>query len=858
MMFFKLLFIYFFCTSFNIGYLNLKANSTYNDNCFLPERCHLQKIYTSNLFWESNDKGESYSRHIICEINDETFEFNFKEPMSFKAGKKCPDNNKIGKVENIILRWTNSKELSILDNRLNISNVIRYNRYFERAKDVKLWNLKGFDINILDDFNAYAVFEEFNSNSDEYLQLFCSNCRFDFYHNRRKMNSCQDIDKSNITRIYSIFQIKIEWIFFKNMEFQEKICPIIFVNSTIDNLVIYNLIDSFYKKNILSISNETYTELNSTIYSLELYNVQNINLDLNLLNPFVFNKTTDIMITSGSLNSIDREIFRHLKNIKHFGIDRTIFRKINHKQGIEWIRQFNSDVNVNIRNISNNFIKFKTIRLSSSKFSSNQRKRTSKILPDEDFCIYRDFPFNQYVIIHEFIFIYFSSYTYEFTCTYLWLIQYFENYYENYKYQKNNCYYRSFPYIVKEVIENTTALESIPKCEFEKRLTNCNKSNYQIKDIWDESDFFLLNKKIQIFFKIAIYQVSLFGLITNFIVVLVIVKKENSDLFKEFKQYNYLYLNSIFCMFISVIELLSWMTECFYPFEVFCPEIRKLIAIQFFKIIFTECFITLFRFMCNFTYVAFALNRISLIGKDHGKLVTFMSKIGVKKYIGITLLISSIFSWIKGFKYEVNYFYPDPYFPLPIEFNLFENKIVHSTFRDFIMIFISISDLVNYLVFVVICIVIDICMVVKLRRTLNEKAKKSESLNQKQNESKKAEFEEAVNKAIKMVVLNSVIGIVFKLPICIIPLLNAYARFYYRDEYYKFDHPRFGEFFSMLVNSGFYDLIQDVSHLLYILSLAIQLFIYKRFDKKFLIGFERLMNKTSSNGKEKSKIERSS
>ena len=79
------------------------------------------------------------------------------------------------------------------------------------------------------------------------------------------------------------------------------------------------------------------------------------------------------------------------------------------------------------------------------------------------------------------------------------------------------------------------------------------------------------------------------------------------------------------------------------------------------------------------------------------------------------------------------------------------------------------------------CIIIDICMVVQLRRTLEEKAKKSESLNQKQNESKKVENEEVVNKAIKMVVLNSAIGIFLKLPVCIIPLLNVYAQFYFKN-----------------------------------------------------------------------------
>ena len=70
---------------------------------------------------------------------------------------------------------------------------------------------------------------------------------------------------------------------------------------------------------------------------------------------------------------------------------------------------------------------------------------------------------------------------------------------------------------------------------------------------------------------------------------------------------------------------------------------------------------------------------------------------------------------------------------------------------------------------------------------------------------------------------------------------------------YKYDHPHFGEFLSMLVDSGFYDLIQDVSHFLFILSLAIQMFIYKRFDKKFRTGYERLMNNSSSIKKKISK-----
>ncbi len=135
-------------------------------------------------------------------------------------------------------------------------------------------------------------------------------------------------------------------------------------------------------------------------------------------------------------------------------------------------------------------------------------------------------------------------------------------------------------------------------------------------------------------------------------------------------------------------------------------------------------------------------------------------------------------------------------------------------------------------------------MVVQLRQTLNEKSKKSALMTQnKSNQNKKAENEEAVNKAIKMVVLNSAIGILFKLPVCIIPLLNVCAQFYYKSFEFRSHHGSFSIFYSMLIDGGFYNLIQDMSHLLYTLSLSIQMFIYNRFDKKFRTGYDRLKYK---------------
>ena len=808
-------------------------------NCYLPVGCRFESGFV-DLNYDTNEIGNRLDRFMImCDINTNQFGFKFKNPPTLVNHSKC---SYADHSTPLIFRW-NSKELTILDRKFDFSNVYRYVNYMKYLTDVYLWNVNGFDLNFLGG-------EKSINYRSSIRPIHLSKCRLDFYHDKKRINSCYDISKSNITSIMSIFQVRLynqtslnRHFVLRNVEYKQSICPLVFNNSIIFRFVLIDLADTFYKRNVLSFTNEIYRSLQSNITYLHLYKLQNVNLDLKFLHPSVFNQTKEISVLSGSLNSIDGDIFRNLKKFLFFYINPSIFKKINHKQGIEWIRQWNLGVNIHLTEIKENKLKISSKdiskRLILETSYKNSRKRTSIIFPDEDFCIYVDFPFNQFVLLYENIqpeikFIYNEN---ELTCTYLWLVQYYESYYKYFFSFKN----RDINFLTNlNAILNSTAYKSRSKCNFKKRIDLCNKMNYQVKDIWDESDTFILSKKIQTAFKIMLYPTAILGLITNIFVVVVILKKENNYLFKEFKQYSYLHLNSIFCIIIMVIELLSWMTECFYPFELFCPEIRKLVPIQFFKIIFKECLITMLRFMCSFTYVAFSLNRISLIGKDHGKLVTFFSELGIKVFIGVTLFISSSLSWIKGFKYEVNYFFPFLNYPMSTEMDI--SIIDSNAFNDAYFIINFICDLFNYVLFVIICVIIDFCMVVQLRRTLEEKTKNSESMNQKLNDIKKAENENAENKAIKMVVLNSVIGIFFKLPASFIPLLNVVAEFYYKDKMNKYNHPEFGEFYSMLHNTELYSVIQDISYFLYTFSLSIQIFIYIRFDKKFQAGFERTNN----------------
>lgn len=133
-------------------------------------------------------------------------------------------------------------------------------------------------------------------------------------------------------------------------------------------------------------------------------------------------------------------------------------------------------------------------------YKNNKPKRISKMFPDEDFCIYVDYPFDQLVIFFDNITeLYKTKYGLlvidkEYSCTYLWLIQYYEFYYKYFTYSH---VHEDFVASISKVL-NSTAFESIPKCDFERKKALCNKSNYQLRNIWDESDILILNKKLQV------------------------------------------------------------------------------------------------------------------------------------------------------------------------------------------------------------------------------------------------------------------------------------------------------------------------------------------------------------------------
>lgn len=111
---------------------------------------------------------------------------------------------------------------------------------------------------------------------------------------------------------------------------------------------------------------------------------------------------------------------------------------------------------------------------------------------------------------------------------------------------------------------------------------------------------------------------------------------------------------------------------------------------------------------------------------------------------------------------------------------------------------------------------------------------------------KQIEMRDSMNNAIRMVIINSMLNILFKLPQMLVPIENAVETFYFHSK--RFDHCdpiktcHFGiaSFSNNFRDSFVYYMLPDLSDSLYNILISIQLFLYAKFDKKIKMGLDRL------------------
>lgn len=805
----------------NESYAQEKETKLNLDNCYLPDGCHYIKYsktyeYISlncrNYLDRFDMRGLDRSDRIRCSL--------FSIPFLY-----------------LNIRSKNTNQ--IVDNAFQL---FKFGRYLNKTykKNFKFLDVKGFD--------AKSVINIENTPADIF---FYGNFRFYDRATMRQINSCDDF----IGIKYDEFIFKQRFylsIYLSKPENKQTICTLLFNKAVINDFELNYVIKTFYKQNTIEfVSPRNATmRINSYIESLHLENIYELEIDSKLVNYEIFNAISYIYLY-GRIKFLQPDLFKPFKMISTISLEDVSFIDLVRRQGIEWIRNLNSHIHVNLSDSSTlksiffrSFLKISLVHEKQDNFIN----KPIEYFSDQDFCILKDYPFDQLVVILPIEIEQYdntSSETFRLRCSDLWLFQYHMIF---------DQMGLSIPQFASEFLNQT----NFNRCDFESILKLCNKQTYKIPSTsgiyFTDLDYMTLFELLTMIFSSII---SVFGLFFNILVVYVLLNKKNKKLLTENKHYNYVVANCISNCFVLAIQIFGLINECQYPFGIYCSSIYATLFAQYFKLVVGEFFNCMFRLISSFSYVTFSLGRLSRIGKDNNKFVQFFSDLSPKIFIVFTVIISTVLSVVKPIRFDINLDEPNLAYPMLFDQNI--HRIGWQKRHGFqALLYLNIIyDLVNYCLFVLVNLIIDIVLLRELFKVINEREEKFNNDHLLTSQSAREKFykenEEAKRRTIKMVIFNSLINFV-KIPLAITTLndlrifiLHPYSKKNYNDTthlFWKTLSISMSDFCSLEKSCL---LFQRFGNFLYLISLSLNFFFFKYFDKNFQLAYKQAFNQKPSN-----------
>ncbi|CAF1056844.1 unnamed protein product [Brachionus calyciflorus] len=427
--------------------------------------------------------------------------------------------------------------------------------------------------------------------------------------------------------------ISIEEISFIQRIKYTKISPTLFENIELNTLKFNQFVNTFYLKNFINFFNE---KVNSKIKNLILMENENLALDSNIFHRDLFYFTEAIEL-NGNIKSIQRNLFENMTNLK--SITLTYYYKFNlFYHGIEWIKSINKDLDIEQNRINQS----RLVKIQIFTFSDSRNDPKLKLFPDEDFCLYSDFPFNQMTMLNIQ-----NRLKSNESCTLNYITL------NNAKLEiflkdpsasyHNNC-------LPKE--------EQISKCNFDKMRKNCDfkktyKSNYHFQNL---SDFLIFGDFIFMFVLNSL--LCFIGVIKS--LSMIVIFKNNQT--KNSKFY-FIKKYSTISLVYYVINLTSLINQCPFDIGLFCSKIRNSILAQYFYIIFTSYITFVLQVCLNIVFVGYNYFRYVSIDKSKNrfKITNFNFFFGVCLVLGLFLAIPKLFY------YEINYYEFNSDYPKSLE-----------------------------------------------------------------------------------------------------------------------------------------------------------------------------------------------
>ncbi|CAF0938382.1 unnamed protein product [Brachionus calyciflorus] len=589
-------------------------------------------------------------------------------------------------------------------------------------------------------------------------------------------------------------------------------------------------------------------ELNCKISAVYFGQILNLKIDDNFLNYHVFKYLKDFRVT-GKINFIQKEIFT---NIRKMIFDAQNFRQLIHKIGIDWIQSINSNINLNFSSL-NDIENYKDliVRLNISfnykdyidYLSYDPILNPYNTFPDEDICLYKNFPFNQFI---TFVF---NSYSYDrvdmlsLSCTTFWLLHKIYNYeiFLNSQRTPNVTY--------EDLLESSNFNKMLKKCDFKIRFNLCKYESINLKKNIRKSISDVLSPladvdKIIVF--ILTPSACLLGMLLNLIIIFITLKANTNNSLILKKQFYYMKWNALLNFLICFIFYFDLLYAIYFT-NYFLSFIRSY-AFQVFYIFFFQFLQSSLKFSSSCTYLYFSILRCSLIGKDHGKLFVLMMNANPKRLIYSTLFLGGLLNIVKLFSYDINKFevfleYPS-HKSVTYLFELKFTKLILIEFFNFL------TDFTNYVGFLLVSIVFDAILINKLRRTLKIKNKFMRS-----NLSNSNSYDDLQNKSLALLILNSSFNLLLRLPEIFSLFDNNFQAIFYSFKNGYLQSKNLFILFNFSLQSKIIYVLYKSTSFLYLLSLSSNFLMFYTFNSAFRTSLKnslKIFSKKSINQKEKS------
>ena len=556
--------------------------------------------------------------------------------------------------ENVLIKPKN--ELLIND-KLNFKGLnLKTNEYgFTR---IVLNNVKGLELIS----NPFARINTIDENLIVYQFI---QSRFEFYYNNSRIKP--DFTITNHTNFLPLFfSGSIVNLLLTNDVTYSDLSPNIFKNAFVKSLDFLSLFNSLVGRNLFTFKQQVKVfNLNSTVIELIII-VYNIKLDNTILDRNVFKRLVILNIENYPIE-IHSDLVKTFKNI------RLILLKINNLrsifyQGMKWINQLNRDilVDLNDTNISIDPNRIVYLMLGNG---------YNYIYSEEDFCLFVHFPFKQLIFP--------ISLSRNFTCTFVWLIQFFN------LYKTPTNFYGQYVQDIISAIKNplfySKFYKDYNKCQFEQRIQKCDlnftvSKSALIRDLNDHyyeynSDRFQISSKlISFLINVVLLPVAFFsGMIFSLLVIVTLSNKNYKKNFKA-KMFDSILINAVINLIACFIYSFQIIAKCIEPEGIYCPIIRRSVVTQYMFVIVVNYFGSVLKLCSNLTSILIAFNRFMMATESKNRILNKMNNFSNLTVIIIVLTISLSLSAIKLFQYKVNnpliyedllYVYSDIQYPFP-------------------------------------------------------------------------------------------------------------------------------------------------------------------------------------------------